>query len=168
LEIDIAGEVEEDIRVEEVHDQDNVFPNNAPAAAAPAPNVPRVRGGGGADGNNANNVNNVNNVNVNADGNWGVRHELVLGTESANFVAGALVFPAIVASMGSLVGRIPGIRKILPERFHRNIFGGCLFVLLKDLFTLYYKYKRAKQRKTRSILNYPARRGKAPEAAASR
>ncbi|EPS38761.1 hypothetical protein H072_7496 [Dactylellina haptotyla CBS 200.50] len=88
---------------------------------------------------------------------WRVERELVLGPETANLVVGALLFPGVVASMGGLLGKIPFIRKILPERFHRNILGGCLFVLIKDIFTLYYKYKRAKQRRSREILNYQKR-----------
>ncbi|KAK6538761.1 hypothetical protein TWF694_010330 [Orbilia ellipsospora] len=88
---------------------------------------------------------------------WRVERELVLGPETANLVIGALLFPGVVASMGGILGKIPLIRKMLPERFHRNILGGCLFVLIKDIFTLYYKYKRAKQRRTREILNYQKR-----------
>ncbi|EWC43801.1 hypothetical protein DRE_07310 [Drechslerella stenobrocha 248] len=88
---------------------------------------------------------------------WRVERELVLGPETANLVVGALLFPGVVASMGGLLGRIPLIRKVLPEKFHRNILGGCLFVLIKDIFTLYYKYKRAKQRRSREIVNYQRR-----------
>ncbi|KAK6527069.1 hypothetical protein TWF281_010263 [Arthrobotrys megalospora] len=88
---------------------------------------------------------------------WRVERELVLGPETANLVVGALLFPGVVAGMGGLLGKIPLIRKMLPERFHRNILGGCLFVLIKDIFTLYYKYKRAKQRRSREIMNYQKR-----------
>ncbi|KAK6347169.1 hypothetical protein TWF696_007246 [Orbilia brochopaga] len=93
------------------------------------------------------------------NGDWRVERELVLGAETANLVVGALLFPGVVASMGGILGRIPLIRKVLPERFHRNILGGCLFVLIKDIFTLYYKYKKAKQRRTREIVNYAQRSG---------
>ncbi|KAF3918328.1 hypothetical protein ABW21_db0206417 [Orbilia brochopaga] len=64
-------------------------------------------------------------------GEWRVERELVLGPETANLVVGALLFPGVVASMGGILGRIPLIRKVLPERFHRNILGGCLFILIK-------------------------------------
>ncbi|KAF3157690.1 hypothetical protein TWF106_001824 [Orbilia oligospora] len=88
---------------------------------------------------------------------WRVERELVLGPETANLVVGALLFPGVVAAAGGVLGKIPFLRRILPERFHRNILGGCLFVLIKDIFTLYYKYKRAKQRRSREILNYQKR-----------
>ncbi|KAK6333194.1 hypothetical protein TWF718_011016 [Orbilia javanica] len=88
---------------------------------------------------------------------WRVERELVLGPETANLVVGALLFPGVVSAMGGLLGKIPFLRRILPERFHRNILGGCLFVLIKDIFTLYYKYKRAKQRRSREIMNYQKR-----------
>ncbi|KAK6349163.1 hypothetical protein TWF730_009916 [Orbilia blumenaviensis] len=88
---------------------------------------------------------------------WRVERELVLGPETANLVVGALLFPGVVAAMGGALGKIPLLRRILPERFHRNILGGCLFVLIKDIFTLYYKYKRAKQRRSREIMNYQKR-----------
>lgn len=88
---------------------------------------------------------------------WRVERELVLGPETANLVVGALLFPGVVAAMGGVLGKIPFLRRVLPERFHRNILGGCLFVLIKDIFTLYYKYKRAKQRRSREIMNYQKR-----------
>ncbi|KAK6512377.1 hypothetical protein TWF481_001265 [Arthrobotrys musiformis] len=88
---------------------------------------------------------------------WRVERELVLGPETANLVVGALLFPGVIAAMGGMLGKIPLLRRIIPERFHRNILGGCLFVLIKDIFTLYYKYKRAKQRRSREIMNYQKR-----------
>ncbi|KAF3917918.1 hypothetical protein ABW20_dc0109005 [Dactylellina cionopaga] len=119
--------------VDENGDEEAVVDGNAEAAAGE-----EVVGGEAAEGADA----------------WRVERELVLGPETANLVVGALLFPGVVASMGGILGKIPFIRRILPERFHRNILGGCLFVLIKDIFALYYKYKRAKQRRSREIVNH--------------
>jgi len=54
-----------------------------------------------------------------------------LGAGFSRSIVEALFFPAVMASMGTLLGRFQRIRKLLPQRFHRNILGGCLFVILK-------------------------------------
>ncbi|KAF3937974.1 hypothetical protein ABW19_dt0204569 [Dactylella cylindrospora] len=100
-----------------VEDGEEFADRHAGAAAAPNGPVP------------AENANN--NVNGQREDGWRVERELVLGPETANLVVGALLFPGVVASMGGILGKIPLIRKMLPERFHRNILGGCLFVLIK-------------------------------------
>ncbi|RPB21023.1 hypothetical protein L211DRAFT_841004 [Terfezia boudieri ATCC MYA-4762] len=82
-------------------------------------------------------------------------HNIVVqGSNVTNSIVGALLLPSVSALMGSLLGRIPALRKKLPESFHRSILGGCLFVILKDCITLYYKFKRAQQHRSRMILNY--------------
>ncbi|KAF3909533.1 hypothetical protein AA313_de0204584 [Arthrobotrys entomopaga] len=138
LEIEVAVDQEDDANG---HADPAEAEDQADIEAAEGAAVDGGGGGGGGDRQDA----------------WRVERELVLGPETANLVIGALLFPGVVASMGGILGKIPLIRKVLPERFHRNILGGCLFVLIKDIFTLYYKYKRAKQRRTREILNYQKR-----------
>ncbi|KAF8460354.1 hypothetical protein BDZ91DRAFT_851545 [Kalaharituber pfeilii] len=82
-------------------------------------------------------------------------HNIVVqGRNVTNAIVGALLLPSVSALMGSLLGRIPALRRKLPESFHRSILGGCLFVILKDCITLYYKFKRAQQHRSRIILNY--------------
>ena len=56
---------------------------------------------------------------------------VVQGRNVTNSVVGALLLPTVSALMGGLIGRIPALRKRLPESFHRSILGGCLFVILK-------------------------------------
>lgn len=59
-------------------------------------------------------------------------HNIVVqGSNVTNSIVGALLLPSVSALMGSLLGRIPALRKKLPESFHRSILGGCLFVILK-------------------------------------
>ncbi|KXJ91793.1 hypothetical protein Micbo1qcDRAFT_161824 [Microdochium bolleyi] len=82
-----------------------------------------------------------------------------------NFIAGALIFPAVCYGAGELLrgllpsrlvtrplsgGRVTGL---LQERWGRSLVGGCLFVVLKDAFFLYVKYRRAMNRPLRKIQN---------------
>jgi len=79
-----------------------------------------------------------------------------------NFFAGALLWPTVSYSVGNLLrmtlpktwvtrpssGPITGL---LQERWGRSLVGGCLFVVLKDAFFLYTKYRRAINRPYRRI-----------------
>lgn len=56
---------------------------------------------------------------------------MVHGSNVTNTIVGALLLPSVSALVGSLLGRIPALRRALPQSFHRNILGGCLFVVLK-------------------------------------
>jgi len=85
----------------------------------------------------------------------------------ATTVMGALAFPAISSVVGDLlnfalpaklVGRGVymkiGPKGLLKERWGRTIIGGCLFVVLKDVVTLYCKWKKAKDFGKRKIIDY--------------
>lgn len=85
----------------------------------------------------------------------------------AEIVLGALVFPAISASMGGLLKYVlpkswttpssvlersrPGL---LQTRWGRSVVGGCMFVLLKDALVLYCRWKLAQTHRRRKVLNY--------------
>jgi hypothetical protein len=85
----------------------------------------------------------------------------------ADTVLGALVFPAISASMGGLLKYIlpkswttpssvlersrPGL---LQTRWGRSVVGGCMFVLLKDALVLYCRWKLAQTHRRRKVQNY--------------
>lgn len=85
----------------------------------------------------------------------------------AEIVLGALVFPAISASMGGLLKYVlpkswttpssvlersrPGL---LQSRWGRSVIGGCMFVLLKDALILYCRWKLAQTHRRRKVLNY--------------
>ncbi|KAK8027976.1 hypothetical protein PG991_005032 [Apiospora marii] len=85
-----------------------------------------------------------------------------------NFFAGALLWPTVSYSVGNLLrltlpkpwvtrpstGPITGL---LQERWGRSLIGGCLFVVLKDAFFLYTKYRRAINRPHRRIVSVARR-----------
>jgi len=86
----------------------------------------------------------------------------------ADTVLGALLFPAISASMGGLLKLIlpkswttppPLLERggkvgLLQSRWGRSVVGGCLFVLLKDALVLYCRWKLAQTHRKRRVLNY--------------
>ncbi|KAK3812017.1 MAG: hypothetical protein J3Q66DRAFT_50755 [Benniella sp.] len=69
-------------------------------------------------------------------------------------IVGALLMPAISSICGSLLGNFSFIRARFPDTFHRNILGGCLFVVLKDLAGLVGTYQELKRRRVRRIREY--------------
>ncbi|KAI8880177.1 hypothetical protein K501DRAFT_151242, partial [Backusella circina FSU 941] len=69
-------------------------------------------------------------------------------------VVGALLWPTIGNIIGGYLSYSKFIRKYLPEPFQRNVFGGCLFVIAKDVLNLYHKYERLKQYKSRKVVSY--------------
>ncbi|KAI1371706.1 hypothetical protein F4677DRAFT_434927 [Hypoxylon crocopeplum] len=86
------------------------------------------------------------------------------GGSPFNFLAGTLVWPGVCCGMGELlrlvlpsrfVARPPtgASTGILQERWGRSLVGGCLFVVLKDAFFLWVKYRRTMNRSSRHIKN---------------
>ncbi|CAO3600643.1 unnamed protein product [Absidia cylindrospora] len=69
-------------------------------------------------------------------------------------VLGALLWPTISGFIGKLLNQSKSIRRYLPEAFHRNVLGGCLFVVAKDLATLLYRYERICQRRSRRVRSF--------------
>ena len=90
------------------------------------------------------------------------------GSNLADTVLGALLFPALSASMGGLLKfALPnswthaspsvlerGRAGILQTRWGRSVIGGCVFVLLKDVLVLYCRWKLAQTHRKRKVLNY--------------
>lgn len=87
--------------------------------------------------------------------------------DAATTAMGALAFPVISSLMGDflnfilparLVGRgfymKIGPKGLLKERWGRTIVGGCLFVVLKDVVTLYCKWKKARDFGKKKIIEY--------------
>ena len=72
------------------------------------------------------------------------------------------MFPVVSYGMGELL-RItvpkawvasPGSRPptgLLQQRWGRSLVGGCLFVVLKDKFPLYIKYRRVEVKRNRKV-----------------
>ncbi|KAL2267825.1 hypothetical protein VTJ83DRAFT_5102 [Remersonia thermophila] len=96
----------------------------------------------------------------------------------SNSIITSLLFPFICYGMGELlrallprrmttapvtsmlswgVGRPPGL---LQQRWGRSFAGGCLWVVLRDLLSLYAKYRRAQMRGKRRVKNVPRKQGK--------
>lgn len=96
------------------------------------------------------------------------REELIHDTSNlADTIIGALLFPAISASMGGLlklalpkswttpVSTVDRARTgLLQSRWGRSVVGGCLFVLLRDAVVLYCRWKLAQTHRKRRVLNY--------------
>lgn len=93
--------------------------------------------------------------------------QLVEGTSGiGQIVLGALAFPAVAASMGSLLGwALPsswlgesnymnGRPALLRTKWGRSVVGGCLFVVLKDALVLYCRWRIAQGHRSRRIMNY--------------
>jgi hypothetical protein len=102
---------------------------------------------------------------------------------TANIVSttmGALFFPTVASLIGELLkntlpskwvspnkGAYIGLRLagkgnggLLREKWGRTIIGGCLFVVLKDVVTLYCKWKKARDFGKRTILDYKGEKGR--------
>ncbi|KAF9576321.1 hypothetical protein EC968_009295 [Mortierella alpina] len=69
-------------------------------------------------------------------------------------IVGALLMPAISSICGSFLGHFSFVRTRVPDNFHRNILGGCLFVVVKDLASLFGTYQEMKRRRVRRIREY--------------
>lgn len=96
------------------------------------------------------------------------RNNLIHETSNlADVVLGALVFPAISASMGGFLKYVlpkswttpssileRGRPGLLQTRWGRSVVGGCMFVLLKDALVLYCRWKLAQTHRKRKVLNY--------------
>jgi hypothetical protein len=80
------------------------------------------------------------------------QNEIIADTSNlADVVLGALVFPAVSASMGGLLKYLlpkswtssvmdRGRLGLLQTRWGRSVVGGCMFVLLKDALVLYCRW----------------------------
>ncbi|KAG0165996.1 hypothetical protein DFQ30_007730, partial [Apophysomyces sp. BC1015] len=69
-------------------------------------------------------------------------------------VIGALLWPTISSLVGRCLNHIKFVRHYFPDAFHRNILGGCLFIIAKDIAKLLYKYERIRQSRSRRVKNY--------------
>lgn len=175
--------------IREVEDEGPALPNPQPDAqnqggnpnqAGQAGENPQPAAGPAeAAGNNNANANANGNGNANANpqqNNWpnGLEFQQnVSATLSADTIMGALFFPAVAAAMGELlhvslpakwVGRGLGVRiggrgGLLMEKWGRSLVGGCLFVVLKDVVTLYCKWKKARDFGKRRVLDWRGKKG---------
>ncbi|KAN0116943.1 hypothetical protein V8E51_002920 [Hyaloscypha variabilis] len=158
FELEIVREVEHE------HDPEEPIPraqNQAQAEPQAGENI----AANGADGAGPGNGNNAQGQN-----NWPNGLEFrqdVSATLSADTIMGALFFPAVAAAMGEVlkislparwVGRGVGVRVggrgLLMEKWGRSLVGGCIFVVLKDVVTLYCKWRKARDFGKRKVLDF--------------
>ncbi|KAL0633766.1 hypothetical protein Q9L58_007305 [Maublancomyces gigas] len=100
---------------------------------------------------------------------------IVQGSNITNMILGALLWPSVARIVGeNVLGKWPKawggdvVRKCLPEGVVRNVVGGLIAVVLKDFISLYCKYKRAQQFRTRKVMDYSeVKKEKAKAAAAA-
>lgn len=101
-------------------------------------------------------------------------------SDIVNGAVSSLLFPAVCFGAGEILRWTlprswtarPSLRQpptgLLQQRWGRSLAGGCLFVVLRDAFLLYAKYKRAEARKQRKVKNVKRRdRGGSSNGAAS-
>lgn len=76
----------------------------------------------------------------------------------ARTIVGALLLPAISSFAGNFLGTIPFIRNRLPDAFIRSVIGGCMFIFLKDITSLLYKYHLVRRLRRRHVKSIEPRR----------
>jgi len=89
-------------------------------------------------------------------------HQIIMqGSNITSMIIGSLLWPAVAKMVGNnILGKWPAgwggerIRKWLPKPLMRNIVGGLMVIVMKDFISLYCKYKRAQQFRTRKVMNY--------------
>ncbi|KAG2172553.1 hypothetical protein INT44_002568 [Umbelopsis vinacea] len=86
-----------------------------------------------------------------------IEPDMLIGRDTRDVgitVVGALLWPAIGSMVGSCLSHLKVVRRIFPEPFHRNVLGGCLFVIAKDIANLMYRYEKVRQKQSRRIQEY--------------
>ncbi|KAG7113759.1 E3 ubiquitin-protein ligase MARCHF5 like [Verticillium longisporum] len=88
----------------------------------------------------------------------------------ANALASALLLPAISSGAGELIqlllpkhlttlsGKSFGRPGLLQQTWGRSLVGGCMYLVLRDAFKLYTKYRRAVNRPLRKVRNVDRKR----------
>ena len=141
--------------VEWVHEEVDVAAPAAADGAIPAQPAAGVQNGG---------VVNANNAGPRHLNRWAL-HQDVSAAYIATTVMGALAFPAISSAMGEIINTLPLKWRerigggLLREKWGRSVVGGCLFVVLKDMVTLYCKWRKARDFGKRKVLDYVGKKG---------
>ncbi|OLN97086.1 Small glutamine-rich tetratricopeptide repeat-containing protein 2 [Colletotrichum chlorophyti] len=93
-----------------------------------------------------------------------------------NALASTLLLPVFSAGVGELIrlalprhwttptarfGRFPVRTGLLQEQWGRNLVGGCMYIVLRDAFRLYTKYRMAQNKPLRKVRNVDRRRNQA-------
>lgn len=165
LEVNIGGEMGED------DDEEQEQQDGAPQAFQAQNDNPDIPPDGAAEPGaapplNANIPNNQNQPPGGVQQMLGQRQDEIVTSGIGETVLGALVFPAVAASMGGLLSyALPdswmssanwmnGRPGLLRHRWGRSVVGGCLFVVLKDALVLYCRWKLAQTHRQRKVLDF--------------
>lgn len=107
------------------------------------------------DDDNININNNNNNHNQNRrnpppqSSNW------IISARSLSLKIGnSLLLPLLSGMSGSILSSIPLFRKLIPDRFNRNIVGGLLVIGIRDVVNIVTAILRVRQESSRSVLEY--------------
>ncbi|KDN64876.1 hypothetical protein CSUB01_09037 [Colletotrichum sublineola] len=99
-----------------------------------------------------------------------------------NALAGTLLLPVFSAGMGELLrlilpkhwttpvggfGRFKVRTGLLQDQWGRNLVGGCMYIVLRDAFRLYTKYRTAQNKPLRKIRNVDRRRNQGSSSSSS-
>jgi hypothetical protein len=95
-------------------------------------------------------------------------------TDIMSSIVLSLLYPSICFGMGEVLrvtlprswvtrpapswGSRPQATGLLQRRWGRSLVGGCMYVVLKDAFTLYAKYRQVQQKSKRRVRNVERRR----------
>ncbi|KAJ3171663.1 hypothetical protein HDU88_007743 [Geranomyces variabilis] len=75
--------------------------------------------------------------------------------DGQRLVLGSLFLPAAAQISGTLLASLPYLRARLPaDTFHRNIVGGAILVVAKDIAAVVYRAHRRRQKRSRRVLDY--------------
>lgn len=70
------------------------------------------------------------------------------------WIGNALMFPVLSGLAGTALSSIPWVHRAIPSRFNRNIAGGILVILLRDIVNIATAYLKVKQQDSRRVLDY--------------
>jgi hypothetical protein len=69
-------------------------------------------------------------------------------------IMGTLLWPITSSVIGSLLHKFKWVQQNFPDTFQRNILGGYLFVMVKDISNLWYRYEKVRQYRSRRVMGY--------------
>lgn len=69
-------------------------------------------------------------------------------------IGNALLLPLLSGMAGSMLSGLPFMRRLVPDRFNRNVLGGLLVIGARDVVNVITAILRVRQENSRSVLEY--------------
>lgn len=69
-------------------------------------------------------------------------------------IGNALLLPLLSGMAGSMLSGLPFMRRLVPDRFNRNVIGGLLVIGARDVVNIITAILRVRQENSRSVLEY--------------